>query len=53
MTQKSYAEWDEYSGQGGWSWGESVYVHAIGENGQNFEVSVVDGGQKFSTTDSA
>lgn len=53
VTQKSYVEWDEYSGQGDWSWGENVYVHAVAENGQNFEVSVVDGGQKFSTTDSA
>lgn len=53
VTQKSYAEWDEFSGQKDWSFGENVVVHAVAENGQNYEVSVVEGGQKFSTTDSA
>jgi hypothetical protein len=53
VGKKSYAEWDEFSGQKDWSFGENVYIHAVAENGQNFEVSVVEGGQKFSTTDSA
>jgi len=53
VERKSYAEWDEYWGQEDWSFGENVVVHAVADNGQNFEVSVVEGGQKFSTTDSA
>jgi len=53
VEKKSYAEWDEFNGQKDWSFGENVSVHAVAENGQNLEVSVVEGGQKFSTTDSA
>jgi len=53
VEKKVYTEWDENSGQKDWSFGENVYVHAVAENGQNFEVEVVEAGQKFSTTDSA
>lgn len=53
VEKKSFAKWDEYNGQKDWSFGENVFVHTVSDNGQNVEVSVVAGGQKFSTTDSA
>jgi len=53
IEKESFAEWDENSGQKDWTFGENVYVHAVAENGQNYEVSVVEAGQKFSTTTSA
>ncbi|TID20774.1 hypothetical protein E2P81_ATG05402 [Venturia nashicola] len=53
VTKESFKEWDEFEAQEDWSWGEDVVVHAVAGNGQNFEVSVIEEGQKFSTTDSA
>jgi hypothetical protein len=40
VTKDWFAEYDERE-EGEWEYGEDVYVHAVGPNGENFVVSVL------------
>jgi len=47
-SKESFVEYDEFAGQEDWAFGENVVVHAVGGNGQNYEVAVVEGREVFS-----
>jgi len=42
VTKKDFAEYDEFSGQDDWEYGEDVLVHAVAVGGENYLVSVVE-----------
>jgi len=41
VTRKDFAEYDEFSGQDDWAFGEDVLVHAVAVGGENYLVAVV------------
>jgi len=41
VSKKDFAEYDEFTGQTDWPYGETVVVHAVGQTGENFLVGVV------------
>jgi hypothetical protein len=42
LTKESWAEYDELpEGDKTWEWGDNVFVHAVGSNGENVILSVV------------
>lgn len=41
VTKDSFLEFDEYSGQEDWAYGEDVMVHAVGGEGENYLVAVI------------
>jgi hypothetical protein len=41
VEKKDYVEWDEFTDQEDWAFGEDVVVHAVGVAGENYLVAVM------------
>jgi hypothetical protein len=41
VTKDSFVEFDEYSGQEDWAYGEDIIVHAVGGEGENYLIAVI------------
>ncbi|KAF2471025.1 uncharacterized protein BDR25DRAFT_303577 [Lindgomyces ingoldianus] len=41
VSKDSFAEFDEFTGQTDWAFGEDVMVHAVGVGGENYLVSII------------